>query len=393
MQPTESRSFGPVESEQRNGALHTMTPSFAEKASPKTHASMFSGVGGFDLGLQRVGFRTVWANDIDKYACQVYRKNLDGSVLVEGDIREVDAKQIPDHDLLSAGFPCQAFSLAGKRKGINESRGTLFYHIYRVAKVKRPKLLLLENVKGLLSNESGRTFATIIRLLEGLGYLIEWQVLNSKYFGVPQNRERVFIIGHSRDRASKQIFPIGEACNLSSEENGSEQEVEKGIRSSIFPAVMENNRCEVRSVVAQTLEASYGKTESLTNTIAKTLQGGGHSGGLHSNMTLIHAHNSIAIKTAQALQTDGFLRQGSARNIRRLTPIECERLQGFPDNYTKFGITYKKLPNRYSRKEASSSQTESIVEISDTQRYKLLGNAVTVNVVEFLGKKLMEALQ
>jgi DNA (cytosine-5)-methyltransferase 1 len=176
-----------------------------------TFIEMFCGIGGFRLGLERSGWKCVWANDIDKYACQVYRKNFGDGGLVEGDIRSVDADSIPDHTLLTAGFPCQSFSLAGKRKGFEGTRGTLFYDIARVADAKRPPLLLLENVKGLLSNDKGRTFARILQTLDELGYDVEWQVLNSKYFGVPQNRERVFIIGHLRGTGSRQVFPIGQA--------------------------------------------------------------------------------------------------------------------------------------------------------------------------------------
>ena len=363
-----------------------------------TFAEMYSGLGGMRYGLEKTNienndsshesqpqtentergcgldsrrnkrktsYRCVWANDIDKYACQIYRKNYGDKELVEGDIRTIDPKSIPHFDLLTAGFPCQSFSLAGKRRGFEDTRGTLFYEVARIAEAKRPKLLLLENVKGLLSNDKGRTFAKIIQTLDDLGCDVEWQVLNSKYFGVPQNRERVFIIGHSRAEPTRQIFPIT---------NNGEKD------------------CEVGEV-------------------AGTLQGGGHSGGLHSNMTAIeiiqikrtHADGNDTIRTyqnetptltsqmgtgdgnvplvSQALQTDGFLRSGSSfgtdklqssRNIRRFTPTECERLQGFPDGWTEKGFSV--IGNE--------------VTISDTQRYKTLGNAVTTNVIQFIGEHL-----
>jgi DNA-cytosine methyltransferase len=161
----------------------------------KTFIEMFAGIGGFRLGLERNGWKCVWANDIDKYACQIYRKNFGSGELVEGDIRAIDAFSIPDHTLLTAGFPCQSFSYAGRRQGFEDARGTLFFDIARVASAKRPPLLLLENVKGLLSNDGGRTFAKICETLNDLGYVVDFRVLNSKYYGVPQNRERVFIIG------------------------------------------------------------------------------------------------------------------------------------------------------------------------------------------------------
>jgi len=143
-------------------------------------------------------FTCIWANDNDKYACQVYRERFGNKELVEGDIRNIRTKSIPDHNFLTAGFPCQSFSIAGRREGFQDkTRGTLFWEILRVLRDKRPSYLLLENVKGLLSHEQGRTFAIILLSLDELGYDVEWQVLNTKYW-LPQNRERVFIFGIRR---------------------------------------------------------------------------------------------------------------------------------------------------------------------------------------------------
>jgi DNA-cytosine methyltransferase len=172
------------------------------------------------VGGSKRQFSIVWANEWDKYACQIYRKNFGTKELVEGDIREVKTNDIPELDLLVGGFPCQSFSLAGKRKGISEARGTLFSQIVRVASAKRPRLLLLENVKGLLSSDNGGDFAKILRVLGNLGYLLEWQVLNSKWF-LPQNRERVFIIGHLGGEGGQPILPIGSG-------DGEPSEVESG---------------------------------------------------------------------------------------------------------------------------------------------------------------------
>ena len=331
---------------------------------------MFSGIGGFRLGLERgiiknlpaevekgyekeakqeAGIETrqsseltdrgrnrlfscVWANDNDKYACQIYRKRFGNEELHEGDIRAVDADGIPDHDLLCAGFPCQSFSIAGKRRGFEDTRGTLFFEICRVLRAKRPSYLLLENVKGLLSADMGAIFQTILVSLDELGYDLQWQVLNSKDFGVPQNRERVFIVGHLRGKPKPKVFPLGEANEIYSD---SSSQRKTAVESRI----------------------KLGEANTLAT------QDGCASGGGHLPYV------------AQALQTDGQLRQGtswgtdkpqSARNIRRLTPLECERLQGFPDGWTEG--------------------------VSDTQRYKVLGNAVTVNVIEAIGRQLIEGL-
>ena len=177
---------------------------------------LFGGIGGFSLAMQREGFQCVGYYEIDKYAVQTYNKNF-GTNYEPKDIREVKADDLPDHEILCGGFPCQSFSIAGKRMGFEDTRGTLFFEIARIAKVKRPHILFLENVKGLLSHDRGRTFATILATLDELGYNAEWQVLNSKYFGVPQNRERVFIIGHLRDQCSRQIFPLGKVSEKSYE--------------------------------------------------------------------------------------------------------------------------------------------------------------------------------
>jgi len=154
--------------------------------------SLFRGIGGFDLALKNLGHEIVGGCEIDKYANQVYQRHF-GEKPYELDATKIRPEELPDFDLLCAGFPCQAFSIAGKRLGFEESRGTLFYEIARIAREKRPKLLFLENVKGLLSHDNGKTITTILSTLDELGYDCEWQVINSKYF-VPQNRERIFIL-------------------------------------------------------------------------------------------------------------------------------------------------------------------------------------------------------
>lgn len=204
--------------------------------------SLFAGIGGFDLALTRAGHECVWANEWDKYAAQIYDKNFrtqsgqnrNGKQLSsEGhcgdteatigqsaglcdtrDIQTVSTAEIPDHDLLVGGFPCQAFSIAGKRKGFDDTRGTLFFEIARILKAKHPRLFILENVKGLLSHDNGNTFKTIISTLDELGYDLQWQVLNSKNFGVPQNRERVFIIGHLRGTGRPKVFSFKEGNKI-----------------------------------------------------------------------------------------------------------------------------------------------------------------------------------
>jgi DNA (cytosine-5)-methyltransferase 1 len=158
---------------------------------------LFSGIGGFRLATESASLRTLWANDVCPKACQVYRNRFGPGEIREGDIAS-HAVSIPDHDLLTAGFPCQPFSSAGKKRGIRDPRGTLFQVVVDVLKERRPRLFVLENVKRLLTMEEGLHFATILSSLADLNYQIEWRLLNAMHFGLPQNRQRVFIVGARR---------------------------------------------------------------------------------------------------------------------------------------------------------------------------------------------------
>ena len=298
--------------------------------------SMFSGIGGFELGIQRAYETTkiksknstdnkggtsqyircplcVGYSEIDRYAISIYKKHFNHKNY--GNATELVSKDLPDFDFLVGGFPCQSFSIAGKRKGFHDTRGTLFFEIARVLRDKRPRYFLLENVKGLLSHNGGKTFQTILGVLAGLGYGVEWQVLNSKNFGVPQNRERVFFVGYPRGERRPKVFPIGESDGT---DNRVITEIDTGHQGN-----------------------SVYKSDGLATTL--NANGGGQGGktGLY------------AIGGLQKHQTNGIY---NGTKIRRLTPTECERLQGFPDGWTEG--------------------------VSDTQRYKTLGNAVTVNVIE-----------
>lgn len=324
--------------------------------------SMFSGIGGFELGIQRAfdgestgGLRQtegvpqqgnpdssgkpnerqhpscVGYSEIDKYAIATYQQHFGGHRNY-GDATKINARELPDFDLLVGGFPCQAFSVAGKRHGFNDTRGTLFFDIARILAEKRPRHLVLENVKGLLSHDQGKTFQTIIGVLTDLGYFVEWQVLNSKDFGVPQNRERVFIVGHLGGEPRRKVFPIfgQNPANISED----------------VTLIEDSARHTPREYagVAPTVQSSYG-------------MGGGHVPLVKRQPLRFLNRNQKNIEGDYAYTVDAGQTSGVKQDtrIRRLTPLECERLQGFPDNWT-IG--------------------------SDTQRYKQCGNAVTVNVVE-----------
>lgn len=169
---------------------------------------MFAGIGGFRSGLEAIGgFECIGYCEIDKYAKQAYEAMYDtGGELYFDDARKIVPEQLPEFDLITGGFPCQSFSIAGARKGFDDTRGTLFFEIARIVAVKKPKYIFLENVPGLLNHDKGRTFETIIHTLDELGDDVCWQVLNSKNFGVPQSRNRVYIIGYHRGQCAGEVL-------------------------------------------------------------------------------------------------------------------------------------------------------------------------------------------
>ena len=378
--------------------------------------SLFSGIGGFDLAMRNLGHIIVGACEIDKYARSVYAKQFPG-VRIWENATTVKPKEIPDFDILAAGFPCQSFSIAGKRRGFDDTRGSLFFEIARIAKEKRPRYLLLENVKGLLSHDKGKTLHTIISTLDEIGYDVQWQVLNSKYF-VPQNRERIFIVGHLRGTGGQQIFPLGNYDEKTGGENNLKQ---------LNKTPHDTGRIYHPDGLARSLRANSGgmgsktglyaikKVAMLTDNpnnavlspdgISSTILSGGGSGS-RTNVAVVNDHGKLKEKeissnidanywkgmdnhaqrtfvmltnknsnTKQRVQdrketwclgTSGDFGIKDGMNIRRLTPLECERLQGFPDNWTKYDVDGNIL--------------------SDTQRYKMCGNAVTVPVVQYIGE-------
>lgn len=276
-------------------------------------------------------------SEVDKYAIEIYQKHFDHKNY--GDIKKIAADSLPDFELFVGGFPCQSFSLAGKRAGFNDTRGTLFFEIARILKAKQPRNFLLENVKGLLSHDGGRTFKTIIATLTELGYDLQWQVLNSKDFGVPQNRERIFIIGHLRGTARPQVFPITET----DEENSFTNDRGGGRHYKIFPAIRASGhkRGDNDTLIRRDSANSQGRARLQGNEVGSLPNDTGPGEGRR-------------IEPASDLDEP---------QIRRLTPKECERLQGFPDDWT--------------------------ASVSDTQRYKTIGNAVTVNVIQSIMEKLL----
>ena len=200
------RKEGETLTNKQTSIFEFMSEEKTVEKKPFKYISLFAGIGGFDFGLNAVGGECVFASEIDKFAKQAYT-TLHG-LEPHGDITKIDAKDIPDHDVIAAGFPCQSFSVAGKRGGFEDARGTLFFEVARIASEKQPKVLLLENVKGLVGHDKGKTLDTIVKTLNEIGYRVDFEVLNSKYFGVPQNRERIFIVAIREDLVANEPWKI-----------------------------------------------------------------------------------------------------------------------------------------------------------------------------------------
>ncbi|MDO4562525.1 MAG: DNA (cytosine-5-)-methyltransferase [Clostridia bacterium] len=349
---------------------------------------MFSGIGGFRAGLSQIdGMQCIGHCEIDKYADKSYRSlfNTEGEWFCN-DAAAIKPEEMPDFNLLCAGFPCQSFSIAGKRRGFDDTRGTMFFHIAGLVRKKRPEYLLLENVPGLLNHDKGRTFTTILGTLSELGYHVEWQVLNSKDFGVAQSRRRIYAFGFLREECAGKVLPF-------TERNG--QALKQIIGGS------QGTRVYDITGTSCTLAASSGGQGGKTGLyfvdldegtritdIARCIKSRYNSGiGNHKgeNSGVLECEKPIPILrpdrlnkrqngkrfrlpkepmfTIIASEIHGILQNG---RIRRLTPSECLRLQGFSEEQ----IDKLKAVN------------------SDNQLYKQAGNAVTVNVVKAIGERL-----
>ena len=362
---------------------------------------LFAGIGGFRLGLESAGHECVGFCEIDKFARASYKAIHD----TEGEIELHDITSVPDElvrkighvDIICGGFPCQAFSIAGKRGGFEDTRGTLFFEIARFASILKPKYIFCENVKGLLNHDKGRTFKTIINTFDELGYDVEWQMLNSKDFGVPQNRERVYIVGHLRGERTRPVFPIfgkngttnqanikqiGNINNSTSfggnPQTGRVYDIE-GISPTLNtmqgggrePKVMviddqgrRNKKISPKNIVPTLRAQSHGQKGRIYDVDGispikvydfynKTFRKDGTIGTLTANGGVSITHcGTFGI-------SDGI-------RIRKLTPRECWRLQAFPD------WAFDKAQEVNSK----------------TQLYKQAGNSVTVNVIKAIAERL-----
>ncbi|QGS18036.1 MULTISPECIES: DNA cytosine methyltransferase [Capnocytophaga] len=289
---------------------------------------LFSGIGGFSLGFQRAGYNFTehYFSEIDKHAIANYKYNFPNAKHI-GDITTIQPANLAGADIITFGSPCVDFSVAGRRAGLAGTKSSLIQYAIALITCVRPSVFIWENVKGAFSSNARADFWAILQAFANIGgYRLEWQLLNTSWV-LPQNRERIYLVGHLAGRSETGVFPIRE--------------------DDFFTT--EKAQIQSQTPICTTLKASGSMRPEDTYIIPKeanTLTGGGKSGGLHSDMTVIGG-------------------------VRRLTEIECERLQGFPDNYTQYG--------NYNGR---------IRRISKTNRYKLIGNAVTVDIVELIAKRL-----
>ena len=357
---------------------------------------LFSGIGGFSLGFQRAGYQFTehYFSEIDKHAIANYKHNFPHAKYI-GDITTLHGGDFTDIDIITFGSPCQNFSTAGKREGLKGAKSSLIQHAIALIAEVRPSVFIWENVKGAFSSNAGADFWAIIQAFANIGgYRLEFQLLNTKWV-LPQNRERIYLIGHLAGRSQSGVFPITEDdC-----------------------APRKEKTYQFQAKLSGTLKANGNMNADDTYIIPKTastLTGGGHSGGLHSDMTVIQLnpskesngrqpyqqnrifdekgispaltrHNSdfiikqrprgknkgAGLSICPTISSSAFQENNLLNGVRRLTEIECERLQGFPDNWTQYG-----------------DYNGTIKPIAKTQRYKLIGNAVTVDIVELIAKRL-----
>lgn len=306
---------------------------------------LFAGLGGFRLALESFGAKCVYSNEWDKYAQEVYEMNF--GEMPEGDITLVDENSIPDHDILCAGFPCQAFSISGKQKGFEDSRGTLFFDVARIVKAKNPKVVFMENVKNFASHDNGNTLKIVRNIMIDLGYDFYSDVLNSLDFGIPQKRERIYMVCFRKDlNINNFTFP-------------------KPFKLSTFVEDLLLPDDDVSNLIINRPDMVLKDTEIKENS-NKTIRIG--TVGKGGQGERIYSPKGIAI-TLSAYgggvfsKTGGYLVNGKTR---KLHPRECARIMGYPDTY--------------------------LIHPSSNQAYKQFGNSVVVNVLQYITKNMGEAL-
>jgi DNA (cytosine-5)-methyltransferase 1 len=305
--------------------------------------SLFCGIGGLDKGFIDAGYNVIWANDFDRYAVQTYEANYTHQVVL-GDINEIELEDIPAHDILIGGFPCQPFSMMGGQRGFDDARGTLFFRIaeiirYQIEHDRKPRAVILENVRALRTHDNGNTLRTIKRILhEDLGYQVFDIVLNSAEHGVPQTRNRMYLICFANENVTEFTAPETVELNYT-----------------------------LQDLLEHGVDEKYFLSERILPTILSNGTGG-YVGKSEIDLEIARPLCATMAKMHRACQDNYVTQEG---RVRRLTPRECARLQGF-DQY---------------------DTSDFIIPVSDSQAYKQFGNAVTVNVARAVAHKVRRKLE
>ena len=365
------------------------------------HLDLFSGIGGFHKGFQQAGYKVnSYFSEIDKHAIAVYKNKFKDAEYV-GSVVNIKGDELPRIDLVTFGSPCQDFSLAGKRKGMSGDRSSLVLEAIRLISECRPRVFIWENVKGTFSSNSGEDFAAILQAFTNIGgYRLEWQLLNTSWF-LPQNRERIYLVGYSTTtkRNWRGVFPIGESSRKDSIIQGHNPRANTittrytGNANGSFIGESQQSAQEVKITDKRGNEREANKASTLVAGYYKLPSDGDYvkvnTNYNYKNLNKTIEQNPTAFKEGEPKAIDCYnknvrdevpcltspehntTRMFDGQIIRRLTPIECERLQGFPDNHTEYG-----------------NYDGEVKKMSNTQRYKQCGNAVTVDVVQAIAEKI-----
>jgi DNA (cytosine-5)-methyltransferase 1 len=307
-----------------------------------TFIDLFAGIGGFRIAFESLGGKCVFSSDIDEKASDTYEENF--RERPSGDITKISSQEIPDHDILCGGFPCQPFSIGGLRKGFEDTRGTLFFEVERILRDKKPKAFFLENVRGLINHDNGRTFSIIKNKLKELGYDVHYQIFNSIECGIPQNRERIFIIGFNIDNSFKFPEKIKTLIPLS-------EILEKGVKDHDATPIAKKHILNHLNHEKNKEKISKGKNLIVTEVRPSrcTIRGDGISPCLTAKMGT--GGNNVPILVDE---------------MRKLTVRECLRLQGFPEDF--------KMRENYG------------------QSYKQIGNSVTVPLIKIVAERIVKEI-
>lgn len=316
-------------------------PFVNDSNAPYRMIDLFAGIGGTRMGFWQTGkTQVVFSSEIDKFAVKTYSANFGETPI--GDITKVPASEIPDHDILVGGFPCQAFSQAGLKRGFEDTRGTLFFEIARILKEKRPKAFLLENVKNLTLHDHGKTFEVILNTLNELDYCVYTHLFKAKDFGVPQNRERIYIVGFDK----KQIRNF----------------------SDYVPPKPPCTPTKVGDILEPYVDSKYTISDALWSGHQRRKKDNKENGkGFGYSLFSSESQYTNTISARYYKDGSEILIEQRGKNPRKLTPREAARLQGFPEDY--------------------------IIPVSDTQAYKQFGNSVAVPVINAIAKSIIEVLE